>query len=107
VKTWNILVTGSNGLIGSEAVEYFDGQGHRVVGADNNMRRVFFGAAGDTQWNLERLKAATKRFTPVALDIRDGNAVMQLFRENRFDTIIHCAAQPSHDKAADIALIDF
>ncbi len=32
---------------------------------------------------------------------------MTLFRENRFDLIIHCAAQPSHDKAAEIALLDF
>jgi hypothetical protein len=34
-----ILVTGSSGLIGSEAVEHFDGQGHEVFGVDNNMRR--------------------------------------------------------------------
>ena len=27
---WNVLVTGSSGLIGSEAVEYFDRQGHRL-----------------------------------------------------------------------------
>jgi CDP-paratose 2-epimerase len=107
VKPRNILVTGSSGLIGSEAVEYFDRQGHRVVGADNNMRRVFFGPPGDTLWNLERLKRTTQRFTPTAVDIRDRNAVMELFREHRFDFIIHCAAQPSHDKAADIALIDF
>jgi CDP-paratose 2-epimerase len=107
VKPWNILVTGSSGLIGSEAVEYFDRQGHRVVGADNNMRRVFFGPPGDTLWNLERLKGTTKRFTPTALDIRDREGVMALFREHRFDLIIHCAAQPSHDKAADIALLDF
>ena len=38
---WKILVTGSSGLIGSEAVQYFDRQGHQVVGVDNNMRRVF------------------------------------------------------------------
>jgi CDP-paratose 2-epimerase len=107
MKPWNILVTGSSGLIGSEAVEYFDRQGHRVVGADNNMRRVFFGPAGDTLWNLERLKRTTQRFTPTAVDIRDRNAVMELFHEHHFDLIIHCAAQPSHDKAADIALIDF
>jgi CDP-paratose 2-epimerase len=107
VKLWNILVTGSSGLIGSEAVEYFDRQGHKVVGVDNNMRRVFFGPPGDTLWNLERLKNATRQFTPVALDIRDREGVMALFRENRFDLIIHCAAQPSHDKAADIALLDF
>lgn len=107
MKPWNILVTGSSGLIGSEAVEYFDRQGHRVVGADNNMRRVFFGPPGDTLWNLERLKRTTQRFTPTAVDIRDRNAVMELFHEHHFDLIIHCAAQPSHDKAADIALIDF
>ncbi len=108
MKSWNILVTGSSGLIGSEAVEYFDRQGHRVIGADNNMRRVFFGPQGDTLWNLERLKSATRRFTPVAVDIRDpAEGVMALFRENHFDLIIHCAAQPSHDKAADIALLDF
>jgi CDP-paratose 2-epimerase len=107
LKNWNILVTGSSGLIGSEAVEYFDRRGHRVFGADNNMRRVFFGPQGDTLWNLERLKSVTQRFTPVTLDIRDREGVNTLFREQRFDLIIHCAAQPSHDKAADIALLDF
>jgi CDP-paratose 2-epimerase len=107
VKPWNILVTGSSGLIGSEAVQYFDRQGHSVVGADNNMRRVFFGPPGDTLWNLERLKQKTQRFTPVPLDIRDREGVMVLFRENRFDLVVHCAAQPSHDKAAEIALLDF
>lgn len=107
MKSWNVLVTGSSGLIGSEAVEYFDRQGHRVVGADNNMRRMFFGPQGDTLWNLERLKGSTRRFTAVSLDIRDREGVMALFRENKFDLIIHCAAQPSHDKAAEIALLDF
>jgi CDP-paratose 2-epimerase len=107
VKIWKILVTGSSGLIGSEAVEYFDRQGHKVVGVDNNMRRVFFGPPGDTLWNLERLKNATRQFIPVPLDIRDRDGVMTLFRENRFELIIHCAAQPSHDKAADIAMLDF
>jgi CDP-paratose 2-epimerase len=107
VKPWKILVTGSSGLIGSEAVEHFDRQGHKVVGVDNNMRRVFFGPAGDTLWNLERLKSATRQFIPVSLDIRDRDGVMALFRENNFDLIIHCAAQPSHDKAAEIAFLDF
>jgi CDP-paratose 2-epimerase len=107
VKPWTILVTGSSGLIGSEAVEYLDRQGHKVIGVDNNMRRVFFGPPGDTLWNLERLKGATRRFIPMALDIRDREGIMTLFRENRFDLIIHCAAQPSHDKAADIAILDF
>jgi CDP-paratose 2-epimerase len=68
---------------------------------------VFFGAAGDTLWNLERLKGATKRFTHAALDIRDRAAIEELFAAHRFDLIVHCAAQPSHDKARDIPLLDF
>ena len=102
-----VLVTGSSGLIGSEAVEHFDRQGHEVTGVDNNMRREFFGPAGDTLWNLERLKRATKRFTHAALDIRDRASIEELFRTQQFDLIVHCAAQPSHDKARDIPLLDF
>lgn len=102
-----ILVTGSSGLIGSEAVEHFDRQGHRVIGVDNNMRQVFFGAQGNTTWNLERLKRSTKNFQHVSLDIRDRNGLDELFKANRFDLIVHCAAQPSHDKARDIPILDF
>ena len=102
-----ILVTGSSGLIGSEAVEHFDRQGHTVVGIDNNMRREFFGAAGDTLWNLNRLKSATKNFTHYCVDIRDRAALEELFSSRRFDLIVHCAAQPSHDKARDIPILDF
>jgi len=102
-----VLVTGSSGLIGSEAVEHFDRQGHEVVGVDNNMRRIFFGPTGDTLWNLERLKGVTKRFTPAALDIRDRAAIEELFRTHHFDLIVHCAAQPSHEKAREIPLLDF
>src|ERR1700730_16610467 len=102
-----ILVTGSSGLIGSEAVEHFDREGHQVIGIDNNMRREFFGPAGDTVWNLERLKKATKHFSPSSLDIRDRSGLDSLFRQHHFDLIIHCAAQPSHDKASEIPLLDF
>jgi CDP-paratose 2-epimerase len=102
-----VLVTGSSGLIGSEAVEHFDRQGCRVVGIDNNMRRVFFGAPGDTLWNLKRLQATTKNFTHADIDIRDRGALEELFRRQRFDLIVHCAAQPSHDKARDIPILDF
>jgi CDP-paratose 2-epimerase len=88
-------------------VEHFDRLGHRVVGVDNNMRRVFFGAPGDTLWNLRRLQAATKHFTHADIDIRDRAALDGLFRAHRFDLIVHCAAQPSHDKAREIPILDF
>lgn len=102
-----ILVTGSSGLIGSEAVMYFDGQGHEVVGVDNNMRAVFFGPQGDTTWNRDRLLSVTKNFKHYELDIRNREDVLKFFGDNKFDAVIHCAAQPSHDRAADIALMDF
>jgi CDP-paratose 2-epimerase len=101
------LITGSSGLIGSEAVEYFDRQGHRVIGVDNNMRREFFGPRGDTTWNLGRLKKATSRFEHRDVDIRDRQGIFALFKEHCFDVILHCAAQPSHDKAKEIPLVDF
>jgi len=107
MKRKTILVTGSSGLIGSEAVTYFDSQGHQVVGVDNNMRRVFFGPQGDTEWNLKRLQRCTKYFEHYDIDIRDREKVGQLFKKFRFDLIVHCAAQPSHDRARDIPFIDF
>jgi CDP-paratose 2-epimerase len=102
-----ILITGSSGLIGSEAVEHFDRAGNQVVGIDNNMRREFFGAAGDTLWNLNRLKSVARNFNHYNVDIRDRAALDELFRSRRFDLIVHCAAQPSHDKARDIPILDF
>ncbi len=102
-----LLVTGSSGLIGSEAVTHFDAAGHEVVGVDNNMREVFFGPKGDTSWNTQRLIDATQRFRHVAIDIRDREAILALFETERFDAIVHAAAQPSHDRAAQIPFLDF
>ena len=106
-KMERVLVTGSSGLIGSEAVEYFDRQGNVVVGIDNNMRREFFGPQGDTSWNLERLRQTTRCFHHHELDIRDRQKILDLFKSEKFDLIIHCAAQPSHDKAKEIPFVDF
>jgi CDP-paratose 2-epimerase len=102
-----ILITGSSGLIGSEAVRHFDGLGHLVVGVDNNMRAVFFGPEGDTRWVREDLLRTTHRYRHVEIDIRDREAVLQLFERERFDMVFHCAAQPSHDRAAAIPFEDF
>jgi CDP-paratose 2-epimerase len=102
-----VLVTGSSGLIGSEAVRYYDGEGHEVIGIDNNMRAVFFGPPGDTSWNLRNLKESTRNFTHHDIDIRDRDRLTRLFEAMRFDLIIHCAAQPSHDRACDIPFLDF
>lgn len=71
------------------------------------MRREFFGAAGDTTWNLRRLRSETRQFIHQDIDIRDRAAIETVFAERNFDAVIHCAAQPSHDRAKDIPLVDF
>src|SRR5436853_6828552 len=103
----SVLVTGSSGLIGSEAVAYFDQRGWRVFGVDNNMRADFFGPKGDTTWNLNRLKSATKNFSHNQLDIRDRGAVVKLIADLKPNLIVHAAAQPSHDLAAKRPFDDF
>jgi CDP-paratose 2-epimerase len=102
-----VLVTGSSGLIGSEAVTYFDQRSWQVVGVDNNMRADFFGPRGDTNWNLRRLQSQTHHFRHVNLDIRDRAAMRQLVRDTAPDLIVHAAAQPSHDLAAQRPFDDF
>ncbi len=102
-----VIVTGSSGLIGSEAVMFFDQLSWEVHGVDNNMRRSFFGPDGDTTWNLERLRGQARHFTHHELDVRDGQAISDLLGLHRPDLIIHCAAQPSHDLAARRPMEDF
>ena len=102
-----VLVTGSSGLLGSEAVRYYDRRGARVYGIDNNMRADFFGPQGDTTWNLRQLEATCRRFEHNALDIRDREAVLGTIGEIEPDLIIHCAAQPSHDLASSRPFDDF
>jgi CDP-paratose 2-epimerase len=103
----NVLVTGSSGLIGSEAVTFFDEMGFNVLGVDNNMRADFFGPKGDTTFNRQRLQATCKRFTHTTLDIRDRAGVELFFKNNAIDLVIHAAAQPSHDLAASRPFDDF
>lgn len=102
-----ILVTGSSGLIGSEVCTYFAGQGYSVHGLDNNQRAVFFGEQGDTRWNQRRLERDLKAFKHHELDVRDRRGVHELVASVRPQVIVHCAAQPSHDRAATIPFDDF
>jgi len=102
-----ILVTGSNGLIGSEVVAFFASQGHKLHGVDNNMRAEFFGPQGDTRWNQERLASKYPGYSHHEIDIRDRKRVLNLLETLKPDLIVHCAAQPSHDLAASRPFDDF
>jgi CDP-paratose 2-epimerase len=104
------IITGSAGLIGSEAVRFFAGIGHTIVGIDNDMRSRFFGSEASTAWNRERLERELGRqYIHANIDIRDTEAVNQIFAKysTSIGLIIHTAAQPSHDWAARDPQTDF
>src|SRR5579863_9286754 len=104
------IVTGSAGLIGSEASRYFADLGLDIVGIDNDMRRQFFGAEASTERQRRRLEQELgKSYHHVNGDIRDMEEIDALF-ENlgpQIELVIHTAAQPSHDWAARDPHTDF
>jgi CDP-paratose 2-epimerase len=101
------LITGSGGLIGSECVRQLSAAGWDVIGIDNDMRRQFFGEQGTTRPVVHELQSTLPHYRHLVIDIRDRQAIRQLFESERPQFIIHTAAQPSHDKAASIPYEDF
>lgn len=103
------IVTGSGGLIGSEAAKFLAQKGFDVIGIDNDMRKYFFGPEASTLAMQNRLQKDYSNFRPVNVDIRDTDAIAKVFQshKNQIDFIIHTAAQPSHDWAAREPFTDF
>ncbi len=103
------IVTGAGGLVGSETVRHFAGQGFRVIGVDNNLREYFFGPEASTRWAVQELQRAfPESFQAVDADIRDFEAVRKVFEDaGSIDLVVHTAAQPSHDWAAREPFTDF
>ena len=100
-------MTGSSGLIGSEVVKFFCEHDFNVYGIDNNMRQIFFGKKGSTEFNRKRLEKTYKNFQNYNIDIRDQKKIIEIVKIINPLAIVHTAAQPSHDKAASIPHLDF
>src|SRR5690606_20835239 len=104
------VITGSAGLIGSEAARHFGGLGMDVVGVDNDMRRRFFGDEASTLWQRRQLESELgRRYRHIDADIREQATIDRLFRQYGRDIVlvVHTAAQPSHDWAAKEPHTDF
>jgi CDP-paratose 2-epimerase len=104
------VITGSAGLIGSEAARAFAALGMDVIGVDNDMRRVFFGDGASTAWNRQRLEADLgAHYTHHDIDVRDRDGIDAIFAHaaGSIELVIHTAAQPSHDWAAREPFTDF
>ena len=104
-----IIITGANGLVGSEAVSFFSKKKYTVIGIDNNLRKFFFGEDGSTSWIKRKIIRENKNYIHHNIDIRNSQALDKLFKryKNNISLIIHCAAQPSHDYGKNYPKIDF
>ncbi|MCG6201915.1 NAD-dependent epimerase [Psychromonas antarctica] len=83
------LVTGAAGFIGNFVSERLCDAGYEVIGLDN-LNDYY-----DPKLKHARLKRLDKfsNFTFVKLDLADRDGMAQLFNEQKFDRVIHLAAQ--------------
>ena len=105
-----VVVTGSGGLIGSEAALFYGKAGYKVVGIDNDMRQYFFGKEASTHWNRKRIaETLGDKYEDCSVDIRSPEGINEIFAKYGSDIVlvVHTAAQPSHDWAAKEPFTDF
>jgi CDP-paratose 2-epimerase len=104
-----VLITGSSGLIGSQAVNFFHEKGYNIIGIDNDMRAYFFGENASTKQSNDIMVEQYVNFKSFHVDIRNFSELEKIFKTyaSNIELIIHTAAQPSHDWAAKEPLTDF
>ena len=83
------LVTGAAGFIGNFVAERLCNDGHEVVGLDN-LNDYYDPALKHAR--LERIKHLTQ-FRFVKMDLADRDGIANLFKDEKFDRVIHLAAQ--------------
>jgi UDP-glucuronate 4-epimerase len=84
-----LLVTGAAGFIGFHTAKLLLNKGHEVVGLDN------LNAYYDTKLKAARLRMLepAKNFRFARIDITDRNAMQELFAHEKFQRVVHLAAQ--------------
>ena len=91
-KINNILITGSLGFVGFHLSKKLLSLGHKVIGIDN------INSYYDKNLKLLRKKEILKfskksNFLFYKLDISNKSKLTQVFKENKFNVVIHLAAQ--------------
>ena len=65
------IITGSGGLIGSEAVLFLADKFDKIIGIDNDMRSYFFGKEASTTWNQNKLSGNYSNYEHHNIDVRN------------------------------------
>ncbi len=104
-----VLITGSCGLVGAEAVKFFNKKNFKIIGVDNNYRKTFFGSSASVEWSKKYLKSSIKNYYHYDIDITNFKKLEKIYKKynNKIKCIINCAAQPSHDWAIKNISLDF
>ena len=102
-----VLIAGSSGLVGSEAVDFFVKKNFKVYAVDNNLRAFLFGKNSSTLLIKRFQKDNYSNIKFLNIDITNYNKLEKVFVDNKFDVIIHAAGQPSHDWSAKDPIFDF
>ena len=101
-----ILITGSGGLIGYTASNFFLNKKFNVIGIDNNMREKLFGKNSSVKDNILSLKK-NKKYKHLNIDINNLKIIYQVLQKKNVRLIVHAAGQPSHDWSALDPISDF
>lgn len=87
-----VLVTGAAGFIGSHVSLYLLGRGDEVVGIDNINDYYDVNLKYARLKRIEEHENSTK-FSFIKLDVADRDGMEKLFEEQKFDKVVHLAAQ--------------
>ena len=84
-----VLVTGAAGFIGSALSIRLLDRGDKIIGIDNHNDYY------DPKLKEARLARhkGHPNYTHIRMDIKDGKAVEELFKEHQFDGVVNLAAQ--------------
>jgi len=104
-----VIITGSCGLVGAEAVKFFHKKNFKVIGIDNDFRKKFFGSAASVDWSRKFLIKNYKNYYHYNININSKKKIETIFKKykKKIKCIINCAAQPSHDWAIRNISLDF
>jgi CDP-paratose 2-epimerase len=102
-----VLITGSSGLVGSEAVDFFFKKKFKIYAIDNNLRSFLFGKNSSTLSIKKFQKEKYSNISFIDIDIVNYQKLQKVFNSNKFEIIIHAAGQPSHDWSAKDPIFDF